>query len=229
MKKLLFSLLAFPCLMAGAQQKVDVDSEGGNVASFFHSIGGEPVVTAKFTRLVEGTPYYKDEWIKSTVILPSGKLYTDILVKMDLFHNEVRYKDNKDKEFIATSAIKEVVHGKLRFVHSSSLTGISNVKPGWYQVLHSGTATLYKYYKKELSENKPFDSAVFEQTIKTTPIYYVQYNNTLLEIKKIKDAPSILPNHKAALEQFLSQNDKKNDPLDDRFTKLVEHYNSLLK
>jgi hypothetical protein len=227
MKKLLFSLLAFPCMMAGAQQRVDVNNE--NAAALFHSIGGEPVVTAKFTRLVEGTPYFKDEWVNGTIITPGGKEYKDIPVKLDLYHNEVRYKDNKEKEFIANTPIREIVIGGNRFVHSSSFEGTSSVKAGWYQVLHSGTATLYKYYKKDLSETKPFNSAIYEQTIKTTPIYYIQYNNTLLEIKKLKDAPSILANHKAALEQFLNKNDKKGDTMDDRFVKLVEYYNSLVK
>lgn len=228
MKKLLFSLLIFPCLMAGAQQKIDVDSDA-NAAALFYSVGGEPVVTARFTRLVEGTPYYKDEWIKGTVITPGGKEYKDIPVKLDLYHNEVRYKDNKEKEFIASTPIREVVLGNNRFVHSSSFAGTSNVKAGWYQVLHSGAATLYKYYKKELSEAKPFNSAVYEQTIKTSPVYYVHYNNTLLEIKKLKDAPALLANHKDALEKFLQKNDRKSDSMDDRFVKLIEHYNSLLK
>ncbi|HEY0068319.1 MAG TPA: hypothetical protein VGB46_13170 [Flavisolibacter sp.] len=227
MKKLLFSLLAFPCLVAGAQQKIDVNSDV-NIAAFFHSVGGEPVATAKFTRLVEGTPYYMNEWIKGTVITPGGKEYKDIPVKLDLYHNEVHYKDNNDKEFIASTPIREVVIGSNRFVHSSSFTGTSNVKEGWYQLLHSGTANLYKYYKKELSENKPFNSAIYEQTIKTTPIYYVQYNNALLEIKKLKDAPSILATHKDALEKFLEKSDKKSSTMDERFSKLVEHYNSLL-
>lgn len=227
MKKLFFSLLAFPCLMAGAQQKVDVNNSDVNIAAFFHSVGGEPVVTARFTRLVEGTPYFKDEWIKGTVITPGGKEYKDIPVKLDLYHNEVRYKDDNDKEFIANTPIREIVIGGNRFVHSSSLTGAS--KAGWYQVLHSGTATLYKYYKKELSESKPFNSAIYEQTIKTLPVYYVQYNNSFLEIKKLKDAPAVLAHHQAALEQFLQKNDRKNDTMDDRFVKLIEHYNSLLK
>jgi hypothetical protein len=227
MKKLLFSLLAFPCLMAGAQQKIDVNSEN-NPTAFFYSVGGEPVVTAKFTRLVEGTPYFKDEWIKGTIITPGGKEYKDIPVKLDLYHNEVRYMDNKEKEFIANTPIREVVIGANRFVHSSSLAGTSNVKEGWYQVLHSGTATLYKYHKKDLSETKPFNSAIYEQTIKTSAVYYVQYNNTLLEIKKLKDAPTVLASHKAALEKFLEKNEGKRDT-DERFIKLIEYYNSLLK
>lgn len=227
MKKFLFSLLAFPCMMAGAQQRVDVNNE--NAAALFHSIGGEPVVTAKFTRLVEGTPYYKDEWVKGIIITPGGKEYKDIPVKLDLYHNEVRYMDNKDKEFIASTPIREVMIDNIRFVHSSSLAGTANVKAGWYQVLHAGTATLYKYYKKDLSETKPFNSAVHEQTIKTTPVYYVRHNNALLEIKKLKDAPSILSDHTASLEKFLEKNDRKSDTMDDRFIKLVEYYNSLLK
>ena len=55
------------------------------------------------------------------------------------------------------------------------------------------------------------------------------YNNAFFDVKKIKDVPSILSNKKNELEAFLKTKDDAKASMDDRFVKLVEYYNSLLK
>jgi hypothetical protein len=76
---------------------------------------------------------------------------------------------------------------------------------------------------------RPYGSATTEQRIKTTEKYLVLYNNAFLEVKKIKDVPSILANKKKELEVFLKNNDDQKASMDDRFVKLIEYYNTLFK
>jgi hypothetical protein len=66
------------CLYAGfssAQKTIDVTTSNVNAMSpsFFNVIGGQPFVSAKFARLVEGTPYFRDEWMKGNVVLNGGR------------------------------------------------------------------------------------------------------------------------------------------------------------
>jgi hypothetical protein len=50
-----------------------------------------------------------------------------------------------------------------------------------------------------------------------------------LEVKKIKDLPTVLANKKKELEDFLKKNDDEKASMDDRMVKLIEYYNSLVK
>jgi hypothetical protein len=143
--------------------------------------------------------------------------------------------DEKQVELITSTPLKELVitdasGNNFRFVHASAIAGITPAnKNRWFLWLASGAATLYKLFEKRLYEQTPYNSATTEQHIKTIEKYFVLYNNSLLEIKKLKDAPSVLANKKAELEKFLETSDDKNKSMDDRFMALVEYYNSLVK
>jgi len=219
-----------------AQQVIDVSKQDVQVgANLFYSVGGEPFVNAKFVNLVEGTPYFKDEWLKGIVVDKTNHEYKGISIKIDLLDNFVHYLDEKEKELIVTTPIKEIVltdasENNYRFIHSSSFENSTNAtKDSWYLWLSTGTASLYKTFKKSLSEMRPYGSATTEQRIKTSEKYFVLYNNAFLEVKKIRDAPSVLANKKAELEVFLKNKDDQKASMDDRFVKLIEYYNSLFK
>lgn len=221
---------------AFAQQVVDVSKQDVRLGSnMFFVSGGEPFVTTKFVNLVEGTPYFKDEWLKGIVVDKSNHQYKDIRLKIDLVDNTIHYLDDKEKEFIATTPIKEVVltdglDNNYRFLHSSGLENIVNAeKDKWYLWLVTGTASLYKKFEKDLSEFKGYGASTAEQHIKTREKYLILYNNSFLEVKKIKDVPSLLVNKKKELEEFLKTQDDEKKSMEDRLVNLIEHYNSLCK
>jgi len=235
--KIFFTLIFIACLQIASSQKVvDVSKSdlpvGGNT---FYSVGGAPFVDSKFIKLVEGTPYFRKDWMNASIIMPFGREYKDIEVKLNLFDQQLHYKGEKDMELVATTPIKEVIisdpsnDSKYHFVHSSFIP-VTNASPkkGWFQRLDSGAASLYKTFTKEISENKPYGSATVEQKMSTTETYLVYYNNTLMEIKKIKEAPGVLANKKKELEEFLDKKDNKKTSLDERMKALIKFYNSLL-
>jgi hypothetical protein len=235
MKGILLFIFLLPFIAINAQRTIDVTSGDVTPSNFFLAANGTPAMNTKFTKVVEGTPYFTDEWLSSTIVLDNGREYKNIKTKVDLFDHELRYLDDKGKELIASKNIREVVlfdsvrNMNFRFFHSSSLPVVTGLNEGWYQWLHSGNATLYKYFKKSISENKPYGSATTEQSISTAEQYLVLYNNVLLEIKRIKDAPSVLSNKKAELEAYLKTKDNKALSMDDRMTALIAYYNSLFK
>jgi hypothetical protein len=234
--------LIFVCLCLAAtqiafgQQVIDVSKENVNIGSnMFYSVGGAPFVNAKFVSLVEGTPYFKKDWMSATVIMPLGKEYKDVDVKINLFDQQIHYKGEKEVELVATSPIKAVIlsdplnGNAYHFIHSSFIpVTAEQPKKGWYQLLDSGKASLYKSFTKEISESMPYGSATVEQKMSTRETYLIHYNNVFLEIKKIKDSPKILANKEKELEEFLSKKEDKKQSMDERFKALIKYYNSLL-
>lgn len=219
-----------------AQRVVDVSKNDYRTVSgsLFYAVNGEPVVTTKFVKLVEGTPYFRDEWMKSVVVLPNGAAYKNVSVKLDLLENNLHYLSEKGDELIARSPVKEAVledekTGELfRFVHSSALPAThQRVKEGWYLWLCGGKASLYKYFQKDMFAQKPYGSATEEQRIHTKEVYYLFYNGAVFSPRKPKDVPSLLANKKEELESFLKKENAA-ETLDDRFTALISYYNSLL-
>ena len=112
-----------------------------------------------------------------------------ISAKLDLTTGDVHYLDANGSWLIATAPIKQVIFtgapgNNYKFIHSSILPVASNkTKKGWYLWLVSGTASLYKYFSKTVSESKPYGASTAEQRIKTADIYFVLYSNAYLEVK----------------------------------------------
>lgn len=225
--------VCFLCLPLFSQTKtVDVDKNDANTGSAYFAVGGVPFVNTKFVRLTEGSPYFKDEWSKGLLFLEGNKQYKGLL-KLDLYSNEVHYQDAKGNDFIATLPVKKVVFtdalATFSFVHASLLPKSTvPLKASWYLELYSDSASLYKYFVKQLTENRPYNSATYEQKIQTVDVYRVHYNNSAVEIKKLKDAPSLFGDKKAALEAYLKTGDDKKASMDDRMIAFVAYLNSLL-
>ena len=222
-------------MMCKAQRTTDITATDADLARSFFIVGGEPFVTTKFTKLVSGTPYFKNEWMNGLVVFPDNKEQKNVPIKIDLYSNEIHYLDPTGLERVALNTIKEIILSdstkavNYRFIHFTGMPKAVGLKEGWYLWLHTGNASLYKYFNKTITESKPYSSSTVEQSMKTTETYLVHYNNTLLEIKKIKDAPSVLANKKAELEEFLKTRDDKSLSMDDRMTALIAYYNSLFK
>lgn len=217
-----------------AQRTVDVTNGDFRLnGSSFYTVGGTPFVNEKYVKLIEGSPYFSDEWLKGIVVTSNGTEYKDISLKLNLHSNEVLYKNDKDEEMIATTPIKEVVltdaeGNNYRFVHSSTLVQqeANPIKTGWYLWLCSGAAGLYKYYNKLMSESTPYGSATTEKRIKTKEKYLVSYNNAFIELPKLKDIPNVLANKKTELQEYLKKEEKTGNA-EDRFVAIIEYYNSL--
>ena len=231
MKHIFTAAACFLSIISVAQKTIDVDKITGVPQNTFYSVGGEPFVNVKFVRLISGTPYFSDEWMKGTGVSGTGVTYKAGVLKLDLFDNKVHFLDAGGNEMISTSPLKELLltdtlSGKsYHFVHSS-LFASPTIKQGWYLLLAAGTIGLYQYFSKMISETKPYGSATTEQHIITKDEYYVYHNATLQQIKKPKDLPAILTDHKKELEEFLNKN-SKNGSLAEQLIASVNFYNNL--
>ena len=198
----------------------------------FFTVSGSPVVTARFVRLVEGTPYFSEKWMNGIAISEKNERYRSPRVKLDLTDNQLYFLNDQEQEFVCTMPLKELtltdtVSGlSYHFVHAATI-GIAAVKNGWYEQLSKGKASLYRYFKKTLSENKPYGSSVAEQKITTSEALLLAYNGALHSVKKPKDIPAILSDKKAELENYLQSDAMKKGNNMEKMATLVTYYNTL--
>lgn len=229
---ILFFLQAFT-VCCQQSKTVDVNKEIVNVSpARFFTVGGEPVSNVKYIRVVAGTPYFNEAWMKGSLDLSDGHGYENLWLKIDLTDNTLLYLDADGKEMIATSVIKNVtlidsVTGKkYNFVYADFIMNTGKIKPGWYQLIASGKASVYKHYAKIINETKPYGSATYEQSIVTASNYFLLTDSVFSEIKRFKALAGMLKNKKDELNQYIS-NTNLSGKTDADYAELVLYYNSL--
>lgn len=199
----------------------------------FYTVGGEPVSNVKYVRVVSGTPYFKEAWMKGSLDLSDGRGYENLWLKLDLMDNSLLYVDTDGKEMVATSVIKNVtlidsVTGKkFDFIHSSFIGVADKMEPGWYQVIATGKAAVYKRFVKIINEFKPYGSATYEQSIVTGGRYYLFSDSIFSEIKKFKSLPDILQSKRKELNEFINTK-RITGKTDSDYQELAMYYNSLM-
>lgn len=228
---ILVNLLAYRA--TGQNRVVDVGKEDVSpLSGLFMVLGGQPISMAKYIKVVEGTPYFSDEWMRGTLIMEGGKKYDSISLKIDLLADEVHYLDAKGNEYIADNRIREIwltetaTRKKYHFVHSSFIGSGTAAAAGWHQLLAEGPAMLFKKSKKEIIETKPYGSATTEQSITTASKYFILKDNTFTPVKSLSVIAELLIDKKSELESYISTNRLKGKT-DGDFIGLVSYYNSL--
>jgi hypothetical protein len=233
MKKLLLLLLISITTAALAQPVVNVD-QMVNISNTISALnmGGQPYQNIKYIRLVSGSPYFSEEWMKGWAITSKGIRYKGDQLKMDLIENELHFLDKEGKELIATVSFdtlklvdpKESIEHK--FIKSTELSKASGNK-GWYYELVTGRASAYKYIKKFINETRPYNSATYEQQVLTIEEYFIIENGVVSKIKKLKELPKILNSHKEQMESFVNKADNSKDVMEGQLKIAIQYYNSL--
>ena len=195
MRCYLLILFSVASLFSPGQKTIDVGKTDLNVTSpnVMFVVGGTPFVNAKFAKIVSGSPYFYEEWMKGNVFVNGGKEYSGLFLKLDLLNNEMHYLDPAGVEMVTTSELQKLVlfdtiaQQVFTFINSSFINSGNAPQKGWYLLLSTGTASLFKKLHKVVREEQPYNSATVEQHVETRSRYFVLYKNVFTEIKKIKD------------------------------------------
>lgn len=233
---LIYCGFSFFYINAVSQKTVDVDKEPartGGAVNYLYTVAGTPFVTAKFSRVVEGSPFFNEQMLRGAIILSEGKEYKNILVRLNLLESQVNYIDEKQTEMIATTPVKEVViwdtlfENDHRFIFSAYIESTEKPEKDFYELLQAGKAELYKQYKKRIQESRPYGSATIEQSIKTDLRFYVLLNGQWTKLKKLKDLPTVLSDKKDEVQKFIT--DKKLTADNEaNYEAVVSFYNDLV-
>jgi len=233
MKAFFVILLCSSTISLQAQKTVDV-TEGNTSAmspAFFSVVGGEPFVFAKFAKIVDGTLYFSDEWMKGNVVVNGDNQYSGVYLKLDLYNNDVHYRDPKGNEMVASTPIQRLIlfdssaQLVFNFINGQYINAASPGK-GWYQLLAEGKASVFKQIKKQVTENKPYGSATIERSVHTSFQYYALYNGNFTQIKKFKEIPDLLSDKKDEIDKYIKANNLSGKTDDDYIT-VFNYYNDL--
>jgi hypothetical protein len=236
MRKILVSLAILLATFPSRSQNLP-DRSKNEIATagfnFLYSANGEPFSVTKFSKVVEGSPFFKDQWIKGKVTLSTGLEYTGVPVRMNLLEDKVHYLDNQGQEMVVGSKVWQVelpdsaTGINYSFVHSSFLgPGKNSELRCWLLALQTGHVGLYKELHKTINESHPYGTATVEQTIRTVPRYYVLKDNQIVPIKKWQNLVDLLSDRKADIDEQINQNKLKGKSESD-FVSLVKFYNEL--
>jgi hypothetical protein len=234
MKYIAAILSLFTVSVAVAQQVMNVANDNtSTVGNSLLLMGqGYPVIPTKYVKVVDGSPYFRDEWMRGKLVTDGIKMYDSLRLRIDLLENELQFINSRGEQLIATNPVRGVtlidsVTGKqYHFVHSSYMEFSKDIEKGWYQVLVSGPATLYKRTVKVLNEIKPYGSATTEQSIKTSEQYFIFAYNEFTRVKKLKDVPGLLKDKKEELNNYVKELSGKSES---DFYNTVYFYNKLFE
>jgi len=221
-------------LNAICQTTVDVDkiNGAGGILRYVFTVAGTPFVNAKFSKVVEGSPFFDEQMMRGSILLSEGKEYRNILVRLNLLETQVNYINEKQIEMIATTPISEVVlwdtinNDHHRFVFSDYIETTDKPEKDFYELLQTGKAGLYKQYKKKMLESKPYGSATVEQSIKTEMRYFVLFGGQWTRIKKLKEIKDLLTDKKNEIQKFITDKTLTKDS-EANFEAIIAYYNSL--
>lgn len=229
MKQNLLTILALLIFTAiNAQRDFSTGNTSTNV---MHSVHGT-IAGSKYDDIKNGSPYFSDQWMTSTIYLIDGKEINGINVKIDLLANRVIYQQN-NIAYEADAIIKKIVmeeddrSKKFQFINASTIGITEKALPNeWYLLLEEGKASLYKGIQKKLEESRQYGSAVIEKTVTTKETYFLYYNNAFIKIDRINELTKVLTNKKHELQQYIeTQNLKK--LTDENIAQVVKYFNTL--
>lgn len=224
----ILSILCGP-LTSQSQRVVDVNNDQVNVVALLTVVGKEQVSSAKYVKVVSGTPYFNEKWMRGAIMLKDSSEVANLLLRLDLLANKVEYVSKSGEQLIVTAPIWKIrltdsITGEHSyFIHSSAIP-VSNVALGWYQILSQGKVGLYKKINKDIQENKPYGSATYEQTINTSSQYYLYNGTSFTHIQKFKELPGVLADKQTELTRMIKEkglNGKK----DEDYISLITWYN----
>jgi hypothetical protein len=230
----MFILCGMAVFSAGQGQNViDVDKNPPARLSnqLFFVSGGQPFSTAKYVKLTSGSPYFSETWMKGTVFITDSTKARNVRMRLDLFDGSLIYLNDRSEEMISTLPVVQVsmtdtlTGNQYIFLHSSVVPGAPSNKI-WYRVMVGEKFTLLKEYRKTMLESKPYGSSVTEQTIKTDEKYYIGFNNTVTQVKKLNEIAELAGNKKQALLEYIEKN-KLSHKKEADFIALVVYYHSL--
>ncbi|HWK06419.1 MAG TPA: hypothetical protein VNS58_22450 [Puia sp.] len=184
---------------------------------------------------VEGSPFFKDEWVEGTVISANDKKYDHIKLRLNLQTQEWHFlaKDNTEMT-VPKGTIKEILlydsagNNKKGTTFQCGFPAIdAQDKDNFYQVLSQGKVWLLRSLRKTISQRKDDLSGDVRKEFVTYEVYYLFAGGTLQRVKKDKSFfLTLLADKKNRLEDFINENKLKFKSADD-FVRVIDYYNSL--
>jgi hypothetical protein len=195
-------------------------------------IEGVPYSLEKYTRIVDGTPFFSDSWMNGKILLQNGSISRNLPLRLNLLENKVNYLNPKGQEMVITEPMRYLILTdsagvEYSFLHGDQLTNDQDLQDVWFQVLVNSRISLCKQTKKAVRETKGYGSATAEQSIQTSDLFYVRNKNDFIHIKKWDDLLAALDDKRELVRQYSRQHHLNGRSQSD-YIQLLAYYNSSL-
>lgn len=159
---LILSVIALFSYGASAQGGVNIAQttsafHGDFVLSNLKNVKTESVLNGNPYLDVEGSAFLFDEWVLGQLMLTDGRKFDSVLLRINLFDNNVQFKDNDGNLRLLAVPLKaiHIIDSSSKFVGSWFVSDLDIDRRAMYKVVTGGkNAALLKKMKAEIRESK---------------------------------------------------------------------------
>lgn len=182
-----------------------------------------------------GSPYFKDEYKYASIRLASGRVMSNIRMKIDLVAHETHLLTANGIEAVLDAGmVKEInfadtIAGNIQqYKFSTGFPVIDrNTENSFYQVLAEGKCTYLKSFPKKVTESKNVFNGETIRDYETYEQYYLLIKSVIKTAGKDREFYlSELSDKQEAIAAFMSDN-KINCKKPEQVGQLITYYNSL--
>lgn len=214
---LLFSISLF------SQEKAIVKQNDSIIGNPSLPLNNGIIYHNKYKNTLKNTSQFFENKYRKGTICYNNQTYFDVNLKYDVFDDLVFYKPTTKIGLEANLITKQVdyfiyANKKFKQLNYFDITE----KYGFFEEIEiNKNIILYIKYKKVCKEDLSLGKIAY--TFYDSKLYYILYNNQLLEISSKSSITTIFPNLKKEINTFYKENSKIKD------TNIQQFYQSLFK
>jgi len=229
---LLMAFFSFEKLHSQSFERIDPFRHMKETIQFMSDGNGQPFKpTRGFEE--EGSPFFFNEYLESTIQLMNGKSYHRIPVKINYLTGEVLFKTEDGQEMSVIKPFQRIALLKdgQSYIFRSGFPAIDKQNEfTLYEMLDSGAAVLLKYTSVKFQDKQPYNGVNIVRTYTKKEVYYSYIPSKGLIAIPAESAELVRLFGKDAvvMNDYLQMNKLKTKKEAD-LIKLFAHYNTLKK
>lgn len=234
-KNLLLTLtICFTSHLLSAQsfERIDPLRHTKETIQFMNDGNGQPFKPKRGFE-EEGSPFFSNEYLESTIQLMNGKSYHRIPVKINYLTGELLFKTEDGQEMSVVKPFQRValVKDGQSYVFRSGFPSIDKQNElTLYELIDSGAAVLLKYTSVNFQDKQPYNSVGIIRTYTKKEVYYSYIpSKGLTVLPSETDALVRLFEKDAALMAEFANKNKLKAKKESDLKKLFTYYNSIKK
>ena len=195
---------------------------------------GRPFLLDPYTN-IKGTAYFTDSFSNCTIKIRNGQTYGGLKMRMNLFTNQLHFRNGDSAEMIAAKDAVERVTFLQEINKEVKSTSFSNGYPfidnndglTYYEEIVSGKAMLLKLTHKVLVKEQKLTSSPLDQKFISSYTWYVFANKKIERLRKGEEFMLfMLEDQKEKINEFINKEKLKCKSAQEA-EKVIIFYNSL--
>lgn len=220
----------FLFVLFNTSKNANAQSMEFKASPFVATASGSPLMVTSYSDYI-GSPFFNQKWAKANVILRTGTVIKDTLVKYSDLKDELFTRIGSDRYgfFNNTVIAFTITNPNGTQSHFNIFPDNGKFADGaFFEVLSNGETKLLKKNAKTITETKEgIGTAVVTPTIVDNIDYYLLINGKAIRIKKDrKNTIAILKDKQKELHAYI-QTARLNLKNDNDLIRLINYYNTL--